>query len=505
KVPAVTSRTLAGSSWPDLLVKSSTGLISVVPTLGIRGFGAPVVSKGSWSGMNIIAGVGDVTGDGRSDVLARSAKTGRTRIYRGDGLGHVLLPGIAPTSAFAKVSQVIAARDFTRDGKADVLAVDRRTKALLLFRGLGSGTFAAPTVLKAGWTFPHTAVGNFNADALPDLMVTAADNRTVYLFPGAKRGKALGAAVKVATLPAAVSTLLGWGDLTGDGRSDLMVRNAATGLATIYAGTGTGKLGQAWGSFTSLAGLSRATLTPMVGSAQADIVARDSVGRLVVVPNNGLGNTGAALASNLKVPTATQVLGVGDWDGDGKSDVVVRTSAGNLLVLYPGLGNGKFGQPRSLGAGWKPVTRLAAVGDVTGDGHPDLMGRIGSGPMTIFPGNGTKAFKASVLAPAALRTSNQIGAGTWRPTGAALTSTDGSFVPLVGSTASDALRAANGSATSVYDTFVGVGDANGDGVADVLAREKGTGTIWLLPGKTAGGFAPRTWVASGFAGYQLIG
>jgi hypothetical protein len=196
---------------------------------------------------------------------------------------------------------------------------------------------------------------------------------------------------------------------------------------------------------------------------------------------------------------------VGDWDRDGNADVVVRVAGGDQLVLYPGLGNGTFGRPRSLGAGWKPITRLAAVGDVTGDGFPDLMGATASGPMTIFPGAGNNGFTAPVLAPASMRTYNQIGPGSWPAAGSVFASADGTFVPATGVDPASALRMANGTVAPAYDTYVGVGDANGDGVADLLARESGTGTLWLLPGKTSGGFAPRMWVANGFAGYQLVG
>ena len=493
---------LAGSGWPDLLSMDGTGRISVVPTEGMVDFTTRVVSGPGWDKMSLIAAVGDLTGDGRADVLAKNKKTGTTKIFPGDGHGHVGR-GIDPTKAFAGVDMFTGVRDFNGDRKVDVVGRDHTTGALLLFRGNGRGGFKAPMVLRKRWPFTETTgVGDLNGDGWPDL-VTSRDGRAVMLFPGAARGTGLGTPVRLTTLPAAANALLGWGDLNGDGRADLMARVGEA--TTMFSGTGRATLAQTFGPYTALAGLSRVSMTNMGGTKEADVVGRDAAGHLVVVMHNGARNTAGPLASNLVVPGASQVLDVGDWDRDGFSDVVVRTSGGDQLVLYPGLGNGRFGRPHSLGTGWKSITRLAAVGDVTGDGFPDLLGATASGPMTIFRGAGNNAFSAPVLAPASLRTYNQIGTAAWSPGGSVFASSDGGFVPLTGTDPASALRTANGQVPASYDTYVGVGDVNGDGVADLLARESGTGTIWLLPGKTSGGFAPRMWVASGFAGYPLLG
>jgi hypothetical protein len=493
---------VAGSAWPDLLVlRPTTGIIQVVPTEGVLDYTTRVVTSGAWSRMSAIAAVGDLTGDGRSDVLAKNGRTGVARVFPGDGRGHVT-SGIAPTTAFKGISRIVGVRDFSRDGRNDVMGISRKTGSLMLFRGAGHGTFRAPVRLRTNWPFGHTVgVGDLNGDGQPDLAGTLGA-AGVYLIPGARRGKALGTAVRLTTASATVSALYGWGDLNGDKRADLMVRTGTR--TTMYAGTGGNRLGQVYGPFNGLGGLASASLAPMAGTGAADMVGRDAAGRLVVVVNNGRRNTSLPLGSNLAQPGASQVLNVGDWDRDGRSDVVVRKSANDLLVLFPGLGNGRFGRPRSLGTGWKPITLLSAVGDVTGDGYPDLMGRNATGPMTIFPGAGTNAFKAPVLAPSSMRTYHLIGPHAWSANGAVFASGNGTFVPVTGTDPVSALRMANDGAAPSYDTYVGVGDANGDGVKDLLARERRTGIIWLLPGKTSGGFAPRMWVANGYAGYQLV-
>ena len=81
----------------------------------------------------------------------------------------------------------------------------------------------------------------------------------------------------------------------------------------------------------------------MTGSGAPDLVGVSPDGkRLVVVPHNGLTNLHAALPSNVRATDIVQVLNVGDWNGDGRGDIITRQSGGNTLYLRPGLGNGTF-------------------------------------------------------------------------------------------------------------------------------------------------------------------
>ena len=318
------------------------------------------------------------------------------------------------------------------------------------------------------------------------------------MVPNTSSG-ALAAPIQRQTIGAAYDAVLGGAhDLNGDATGDLILRSATTGRLGIMVGRSNASFGPTLGWFPSPDGFANMSAGQMMGGEQPDVVGTDATGsQLVVLPSNGEVNVYKKPPSNLRVPDATQLLNVGDWNRDGKGDIITRQSGGDVLVLRPGRGDGTFSKGVVMSGGWARITRLAAVGDVTGDRFPDLVGKTATGAMTVFPGNGKSSFEAPVLAPSSLRTFNQIGSGSWKPGDmprSSYSSSDGSFVPFAGTSGSDLAE---------YDLVIGAGEVSGNSVADMIARDS-DGTLWLLPG-TSRGFGERRFLSGGYAGYSLVG
>ncbi|WP_458116285.1 S8 family serine peptidase [Arthrobacter sp. D2-10] len=186
-----------------------------------------------------------------------------------------------------------------------------------------------------------------------------------------------------------------------------------------------------------------------------DVLVRNSAGQLLLYPGNGKGGFLKSRVIGTGWNSMNAILVPGDFSGDGNADVVARDSAGRLW-LYTGTGTGTLTRGKQIGNGWSGLA-IVTPGDFDGDGTVDLIARAGNGALRLYPGNGTGGF----LTPA------QIGSG-W-----------------------------NG-----Y-TIVGPGDFSGDGNADLLARDS-AGRLFLYPGNGSGGFGARTQPGSGWNGFTLV-
>ncbi len=128
----------------------------------------------------------------------------------------------------------------------------------------------------------------------------------------------------------------------------------------------------------------------VAGSDYPDIfVRRARDGKAMLIPINKTDDgyrAGKALPVQVPFVGTSRILNAGDWDRDGHTDLITRRKSDGRLSLRLGLGNGTFKPVRFLADGFGGVKLLSAVGDMTGDGYPDLMGQPKGRPMMIYPG-----------------------------------------------------------------------------------------------------------------------
>jgi hypothetical protein len=107
---------------------------------------------------------------------------------------------------------------------------------------------------------------------------------------------------------------------------------------------------------------------------------------------NGL--TVAGFANAGVMPALWKVSGIGDFDGDGKADILWRHVTGTVALW---LMNGQALSFSNTFANIWPEWSIACVGDFNGDGHVDILWRNIAGNVTIWLMDGTTITSYSAL------------------------------------------------------------------------------------------------------------
>ncbi|WP_267242258.1 FG-GAP repeat domain-containing protein [Streptomyces sp. PR69] len=128
------------------------------------------------------------------------------------------------------------------------------------------------------------------------------------------------------------------------------------------------------------------------GASGYDLLARDSSGNLYLYLGYGDGKVTSRAKVGWGWNIYTQIAGLGDVTGDGKADVVARDKAG-VLWLYQGTGNWKnpLSKRTKIGGGWNTYNSLVGVGDIDFDGVSDLVARDHQGALWRYSGTGSAA------------------------------------------------------------------------------------------------------------------
>jgi hypothetical protein len=246
-----------------------------------------------------------------------------------------------------------------------------------------------------------------------------------------------------------------------------------------------------------------------------DLVVRDkATKRAFIIPINTdkAGNyvVGKRMRTNIDLARADKVMMAGDWDRDGHTDIIQRRASDGTLFLRRGTSTPRFHPGIRLARGFKDVDLLAAVGDMTGDGWPDLMGQPKGGAMRIYPGNGTRGLKPSYVAYSGVSGWRQIPAGRWGQDGApdvlVRSGPRLQVYPGNGPGGLTGSRMLSQLDVSPYDWVVAVSDVGLKGVqghSDLVLRRKGSGDLVLVEA-TARSFKAPVVIGKGFKAYDMV-
>ncbi|MBV8402816.1 MAG: VCBS repeat-containing protein [Gammaproteobacteria bacterium] len=346
--------------------------------------------------------VADVNGDGAPDLLV--ATTAGEGLAQNPGYADVILntPGSLGTfktgvhySTTGTNPSSIAVTDLSGSGPLDMVIANFGTGSVSVFmHGASPGTFDAAVDVMTGGQPNQVIATDLNGDGKPDLVLadmSSSGNVIVLLADPANPGKFM-APKNLATGLTTPSVAVG--DLNGDGAADI--------VAAVFDSSGNNGAVMIFYQNPNQRGTFQSPVSYPAGAQPQSVKIADVNGDGlpdIIVANFGPGTDGKGSAGvsvllqdsthpGTFLPPVTYAtagasidVAVGDLNGDGKPDLAVANQApantGSVSVLlqdpaHPGTFLARTDYP-ALG---QPLSIVIA--DLNGDGHPDLA--IADGP-----------------------------------------------------------------------------------------------------------------------------
>ncbi|MCE9530188.1 MAG: VCBS repeat-containing protein [Planctomycetes bacterium] len=503
---------LNGDGNSDIVVLPYADSPTVTSYLGIllgNGDGTFQTMQTQAAGFSTSAvSLADVNNDGHLDALVTerhgSPASGFVNVLLGNGDGT-----FQPFTSFAVGGSPnsVNAADMNRDGKLDLVVLNRDEKSVGMLLGNGDGSFRPQTTYYLTQSSNSLAIADVNGDGNPDVLAPVnfymglfgnidPEYNSINVLLGIGDGTLLG----LPTFPqVAGADIITVADLNGDGNQDIIAVDYLASTFTLLFNNGAGlfRTGDVFhaGSFPA-----QVIVTDVNHDGRVDLIVLNegdqSVG-VMLGKGDGTFRPEKTVASLSNVPrTPTQArdvrdyrvkLAAGDVDGDGYADIVVVNDFDATLGFLRGNGDGTYAPIVSMPfanpyPGWLSGASLA---DVDGSGNLSI---VLNGSFALI-GNGDGTFHAA-------QTYSGIPPAT----------TDTAFVDINGDGLLDVFYPDGGGNVAInyggsYDPpsliFIGfnakslaIADISGDGKLDLIVGKIGDNTLTILLGNGNGTFTP---------------
>jgi hypothetical protein len=266
-----------------------------------------------------------------------------------------------------------------------------------------SGPSAEVSGVAPGTTGPPPVYTSFNGDSFPDLLwqnqstgqlaewdMNGVTRTTTNLFNPSS--------------VAPVWSVVGVADFNADGHMDLLWQNTATGQIAVWLMQGTTMLSAVMPTPSAVdVSWKVVGVADFNGDGKPDLLWRSSTtGQIAVWYMQGTTMTSVAIV-NPSLPDPTwSIVGIADFNGDGQIDLLWENTVTGLLAVWYMQGI-TMSSATLLNPNAVPDTtwRVAGVGDFNGDGHPDLFWQNSlSGLIGVWYMNGVNETSVQMFTPA---------------------------------------------------------------------------------------------------------
>ncbi len=449
---ALTVSVPAGATYNNVSVNNTASALTgysqypFLPTYDNSGFVPNTVNFGS--GVDFAASSGpegvaiaDIDGDGKSELIVANKTAGNVAVYRNTSTaGSISVSSFAAPVAVTTGSNpfCVAVGDVDGDGKKDIVVTNQGSSTVSVFRNIATsgaitlGSFGARVDFVTGLTPFNVVLADLDGDGKPEMVVTNKDAATISVLRNTATAGVINSssfAAKVDYAAPADVWGLAVGDVDGDAKVDVVVTGSTGNTVAVYRNTSsTGVIDAS--TLAGFVGYTTATLPTSVavsdvdGDGKSDLLVANNTSNSVSVLRN-TSTTGVIDASSFAAKvdfatgTAPRTIAVGDVNGDGKPDMVTANLSGNNASVLRNVSTsgsivaGSFATAVNYGTANQP--NGLAIGDVDNDGKPEIVTANVSGSLTVLRNNPIQPNTgvAAVCVGGNTTLNNATGGGTW--------------------------------------------------------------------------------------------